>query len=914
MKKALILLGFILSLQVSAQTQIRQMEGVTEYRLDNGLQVLLAPNNSQPRVYANLVIKAGSAVEGLGEGGMAHLLEHMLFKGTPAVRDPTKTFAERSLSFNGATTVDSTKYFAAMSPGTENLNWYLGWLADASMNSYIAKEDLDKEMTVVRNEFERAGGSSDRAVYDRRMALAFPSHGYGHSTLGNRSDIENVDIARLQAFYKIWYRPSNMVLVVSGKFEESATLAHIAKVFGPLKNPAQPLPTVYTREPVQDGVREATVRRVGADINVRIGWRGAPRASRDDAVLAVIANALANSAGGRFKTDIEQQALGTQIWAAHTSMLHYGLFDVGLRVADLAKLDMTQTLLLTHIADIAKFGVTQEELGRAQVVAQTNSEVAKHSAEGFGGLLAESAAAGDWRLAFWYAEKVKEVTIEDTKRAAREYLVDANRVRVTFIPEPNSIRATDPLPLDLKDYVAQPSAASTSKAALPFVPLAQFEPTFAEIDKRTVRIHLKGGTRLALLARPAAGDVMRGTLRIHWGNLESMRGWGYAPYFAGLLLKGTTTRSEEQIKDELTRLQSGLSINTGTGGMTIGFSTTRQNWHAFAGLMQDVIRNPKFDEGKFKTWQQEVVAHATKALDSPEAQADNALRRAMAPAYEVDDPRYQPTQKESLARWQALKLDDIKRFWAQFAGASVAEFAAAGALDVDIVKADVARLLDDWQTPGGVESYRHISAQAFLHAGQRIQVATPDKPNALMSGAYRFSLEPWSRESTAMTIANALVGGSSASRLYTKVRKEEGLSYGVASYLHISEEDKLAIFGINGTFAPQSKAKFETTVSSVLDDIRAKGLSSVELFFAKRVAADRIKQGLASDGYIANEMATALYKERSGEVRNAAWYEAKAAMLQSLTIEEVDAAVRKLLDTTRLVTVMAGDFKTASPP
>lgn len=906
MKLRLFLISAFFALTTHAQTHIRQMEGVTEYRLANGLQVLLAPNDLQPRVYANLIIKAGSAVEGFGEGGMAHLLEHMVFKGTPTTRDAMKAFADRSLNFNGTTTHDRTNYFASMNPNKDNLHWYIGWLADAMTNSLISKADLDKEMTVVRNEFERAGSSPERAVWEARMALAFPNHGYGRPTIGNRSDIENVNIERLQAFYKTWYRPDNMSLVVAGRFDAQATLAHIQAVLGALHNQDIPIPKIYTREPVQEGVRESVIRRVGTEFGTLIGWRGAPRAHKDDAVLDVIANALVNSGGGRFKTEIDKLGLGTQVSVGHNSLLQYGTFDASLRVKDAAKLDEVQALLLKHIAAIAKSGVTVQELVQAQTAAATRHEESKRTAEGFGASLAESVAAGDWRLDFWYQDNMRAVTIADTMRAVQDYLVDANRVRVSFIPEASPLRASDPIIMPLGDYIATPVV---NLNAHNFAPLERFEPTIAEIDKRAVRVDLKGGAKLVLLPRPAVGDAITGTLRIHWGNLDTMRGQGAAPYLGAMLLKGSTTRSERQIKDELDRLQSSLSIHTGISGMTVGFKTTRQNWHAFAVLMHDVLRNPAFTAEDFKVWQQEVMAAITQQLDSPEAKADIALRLAMVMPYSPDDPRRVLTLQENFTRWQALKLEDIQRFWRQFSGASVAEFGAAGALDADVMQADVAAMLDDWQTQGGATSYRRIPNPLFVHPSQTIQIATPDKPNGLMYTAHALSVDPWSREGMAMMIANGILGGSASSRLYTKVRQEEGLSYGVGSFFSPNDLDNVATFGFYGTFAPNNKAKFESTVSAVVDDVRAKGLSSIELFFAKRVAADKITQGLSSDSYIAGELATAAFRARFGQIRNAAWFEEKQAMLQSLTIEEVDAAVKKLLDTSRLVTVFAGDFK-----
>jgi zinc protease len=329
--------------------------------------------------------------------------------------------------------------------------------------------------------------------------------------------------------------------------------------------------------------------------------------------------------------------------------------------------------------------------------------------------------------------------------------------------------------------------------------------------------------------------------------------------------------------------------------------------------MQDVMRNPALKEEDFKVWQQEIVSGITKQLDSPEAKTGNALMRAMSAPYAVTDPRYVPTLDEQKARWQALKLGDVRAYWQTFAGASTAEFAAAGALDVLEVQKDVAVMLDDWQNKhsqqGGAAYYQRIPRPLFAHTGQSIPVATPDKPNAMIYAAHNFAGDPWTKEGIAMTVANAIIGGNANSRLFTKVRKEEGLSYGVWSYLTPNDEDKVLTFGWGGIFAPSNRAKFESTVKELFDDIKAKGLSSIELFVAKRVAADRVQQNLASDSAMSSELARAEYKARTGEIRSAAWYEEKHKMLQDLTIEELDAAAKKLVDMSRAVVVTTGEFK-----
>ena len=179
----------------------------------------------------------GSRNENYGQTGMAHLLEHMLFKGTSTTRNAMGEFSRRGLQANGSTSGDRTNYFASFAANPETLKWYLGWQADAMVNSLIAKEDLDSEMTVVRNEMESGENSPSRILMQKMQAAAFQWHSYGKNTIGARSDVENVDIGQLRAFYHQYYQPDNAVLIVAGKFDPQATLADIEETLGKLPKP-----------------------------------------------------------------------------------------------------------------------------------------------------------------------------------------------------------------------------------------------------------------------------------------------------------------------------------------------------------------------------------------------------------------------------------------------------------------------------------------------------------------------------------------------------------------------------------------------------------------------------------------------------------------------------------------------------
>ncbi|MCU0471665.1 MAG: insulinase family protein, partial [Arcicella sp.] len=229
--------------------KVTSVEGVTEYVLGNGMKVLLFPDASKQTITVNITYLVGSRHENYGETGMAHLLEHLVFKGTPKHPNIPQELTSHGCLPNGTTWLDRTNYFEIFQANDENLNWALDLESDRMINSYIARKDLDSEMTVVRNEFEAGENSPTSVLNERVTSTAFLWHNYGNSTIGARADIENVNIERLQDFYR--------------KFDEAKTLELVNKYFGVIPKPTRVIEKTYTIDPTQDGERQVTLRRVG---------------------------------------------------------------------------------------------------------------------------------------------------------------------------------------------------------------------------------------------------------------------------------------------------------------------------------------------------------------------------------------------------------------------------------------------------------------------------------------------------------------------------------------------------------------------------------------------------------------------------------------------------------------------------
>src|SRR6201996_3450335 len=242
---------------------VTSIEGVQEYRLSNGLQVLLVPDAANTNIVVNVVYHVGSRHEGYGETGMAHLLEHMLFKPSKKFNSIKQTIANKGAQANGSTYYDRTDYYEVMPASDSNVNWALDMESDRMVNSLMRNDDLQKEFTVVRNEFEADENSPNRILNERVLSTMYLWHNYGKSTIGSKEDIERVPINNLAAFYRKYYQPDNATLIVGGKFDDKKTLALIARYFGKIPKPTRVLAQPYTVEPVQDGERYVELRRNG---------------------------------------------------------------------------------------------------------------------------------------------------------------------------------------------------------------------------------------------------------------------------------------------------------------------------------------------------------------------------------------------------------------------------------------------------------------------------------------------------------------------------------------------------------------------------------------------------------------------------------------------------------------------------
>ena len=879
----------------AGMSKVTSVEGVDEYRLANGLQVLLIQDDSKPTTTVNVTYRVGSKHENYGETGMAHLLEHLLFKGSPGHSTVWAEFTKRGLRANGTTWLDRTNYFASFSANEENLQWYLGWQADAMVNSFIARKDLDTEMTVVRNEMEMGENNAGRILFERVMSTAYQWHNYGKSTIGARTDVEGVNIERLQNFYRTYYRPANATVIVTGKFDPAKVRQMIATSFGPLQNPKTELPPIYTLDPAQDGEKSITVRRVGGSPSLYALYHVPPGAHPDFAAISALNLILGDTPSGRLHQRIVEKQLAAGAFSFSQGLQDPGFTLLGLSLAPGQDLDKARQAMLDTIESLGTEPVTQQELDRAKLKYLTNWDLRFTNPEQVGVALSESIAQGDWRLFFLSRDKVRNLTLADVNRVATSYLLRDNRTLGTYIPTEKPTRPPAPASVNVadlvKDYKGDAAAAQTEA----------FDASPANIDQRTENIVLANGMKVGLLAKGARGKAVSGSISLHFGDEKSLFDQdAIGEATAAMLNKGTQSLSRQQIQDKFDQLKAQVSFGGGATGAGVGIKTTRDNLPAVITLVSEVLRNASFPAVALEEYKRQVLAAIDEQRKDPQAVVQTELGRYGNP-YPKGDVRYAATFDEMVERTKGLTVEKLQAFHRKFYGAQFAQAAFVGDLDATATKAALSAGLGTWNAGA---SYTRVPNPLITIKPNRFVFKTPDKQNAFMQVLQPVAVSDNDPDYPLLTLANFMLGQGGSSRLWVRIREKGGLSYDVRSGVSWSNYEPNSGWSATAIFAPQNRTKVETAFKEEVQRMLESGFEQKELADAKQSLLNFRRLSRAQDSNLASGIASNLKLQRTFAISQKVDDAIAAA-----TLEQVNAAIRKHLKPDSFVSGFGGDFK-----
>jgi zinc protease len=874
-------------------TKVRSVEGITEYKLPNGLQVLMFPDQTQSTVTVNVTYLVGSRFEGYGETGMAHLLEHMMFKGSPRHRNVLKIVGERGGQLNGTTWLDRTNYYETLPASQENLDWTLDLESDRMRNASISPDDLKTEFSVVRNEFE-SGENDPAGILDERIiSSAFLWHNYGKSTIGSRADIERVPTTALHAFYDKYYQPDNAVLVVSGKFDEATALASVEKFFGPIAKPSRSLAATYTVEPQQDGERTVVLRRNG-DVHVfAVAYHTVAGTSDDFPAVEAAVDVLTREPSGILYKKLIETKLASNLAGNDEATHDPYVAQFGVQISDPKNVAKVESIMQTEVEKLGASKIDEKAVDRWKVATLKELELAMADSQQIAVEISEYAALGDWRTIFAYRDRVSKVTPADVQRVAKAFFKESNRTSGRFIPTKDIDRAPLVETPDVAAFVKGIEGGQVKEQG------EAFAATLDNIEARTKRTELKGGIKAAFLPKKTRGGKVTLTLQLHWGDEKSLKNTAIAaellcPMFA----RGTAKKSYQDLQDLEDKLKAHIWCSSSSDQLTAHIDTLRDNLPGAIDLAVDVLKEPIFPAKEIEIFKHEQLTSLEERKQDPMTVAFTTLSQ-LTSKWPKGDPRYPMTTDEQIAAVKKTSLAEVKAFYKNFVGAGHGELAIVGDFDQAAISAQIEKQFGSWQSK---KPYKRLEDKAWGVGGQTKSIDIKDKEMTTLAISEDNELMDTDPDYAAWLMLSQVLGGDGGSRAWMRLREKEGLSYGVATWAYADAFDKAGGIGGYAIVAPQNLEKAKKSLLEEIDKMTTGKVSAEELKRAKDGFIKDQDTSLSDDNNVKEMLVTQAYRGRT-----TAYTKEMRAKVQAVSADDIQRVAKKYLDPKRLTVVDAGD-------
>lgn len=857
----------------------RSFQGIDEFTLANGLRVLLFEDASQANVTVNLTYLVGSRHEGRGEAGMAHLLEHMLFRGTKEVRDVKGALQDKGAHFNATTWYDRTNYFETLTPTPENLEFALKLEADRMINSLILQEDLDSEMTVVRNEFEMGENNPVHVLHDQLMSCAYRWHNYGKTTIGNRSDIERVPVSALRKFYEHYYQPDNAVLVVAGQFDPKLAMQLIDRYFACIKKPTRILDETYTEEPAQDGPREVILERVGDMASVAVGYHIPAASHHDHAALKVFFDCITDEPGGHIYQELVAKGLCSEVFT-----MVYALYEPGMAMCFVRPTDDKDAQFvreqLVHLVEHKAFkALDEQQVERIKTRALKRIKLSLTNSKDLALKLSEAIACGDWRLFFWYREQILQVSFADVKRVAERYVISSNRTSGIFVPlkEPKRITIEKAPPVEhVVAGILEDASLAEGDA---------FVATPRSIEERVNRREIAEDKHVAVLVKKTRGHSVRAELRFRFGNTEALTPAIEAFWLMpSMFWRGTNKYSYQGIRDRIDSLMSTLDVDGNGGVVVASIKSERQYVKEMLDFAIHMLAESSFAADEFAIVKQREIDNYEEVKSDPQRLGFQELERLKSP-YPKGDIHYVHSFDEIIAALNKLSLHDVKDAYKRLVSLDHCFAAVVGDCDEDELVDHIKNFSP--KASAGVP-YARVERPFIKNIASDVMLDCPDKEMAIIAQAFNFPMRDDDPDFPALKIANYLFGENMNSRLMHRIREKEGISYGAGSSIEISRHEKNASLNIYAMAAPDSLNRAKRAIDEEWKRFLDDGITEDELAAAQKSIWLSFENMLGNDGFLVRAFA------RDLEIgRTFLWREQLYTWIKSLTTKDVETAARR---------------------
>lgn len=906
---SLLMLG-ISSGAMAQAVLVKTEQNIEEYKLDNGLRVILAPNDKESKIFMNMVYLTGALNDPKGKGGLAHLLEHLAFKGTQNIKGEEfqRRLDQHTLMSNASTDYYSTKYTSVIRPEKNALDEMVYLEAERMDKLVLQEKFVPSEISIVMREREVRMDQPFSVLMDQMWKSAYGNQYLGRLPIGDLNELQSIKMNELNQFYRSWYAPNNAVMVVAGKFNKADVLSAIDKNFSPIA--ARSIPA-QVKVPILDSTkmvdRQFVVKK-GSDLaKYNIYLNGKDQKIQKALVLSPYLFTMQPS--GHLYKDVVETGTATQVQSTTWLAQDFNLVFMGAIYAPNHDAKAVGNTLISSIEKKQNFNDT--ELKRIKNLIRNSQESMMSNASAVGEMLSEYVVSsnGDWTQYFKDQADVQKLSVDEVNQVLSQFLIPQHRISGDIKPTPEDQKKAQQQKLDTEQAQTldqtQVEAEPLKDVSVYQAEVAQFvkaSKSYLETTEQKIqRGKLKNGMQYALFPTTTRDDKTYATISVNFGTAESLFNKAeIIELTAYLLLRASDQYSLQDIADKSIEAGGRAVASASENGMTIQITAKNEHFEDFFKYIIEVMKNPKFEQSQFDLIKSQSLSSLNRPYTEPETVAALTISRLIE-TYQPGDLRYHFEPELAKKQMQAATVEQVKQLYQEFFSTDHAQIAITGQFDANAVLKYLNKNMTAWKVK---QSYARLSSSHKDYPAQKVHALAEQREFGNYQGLLTLPVGVDHPDAAALIVFSYILGDSQlSSRLAMELREKNALVYGFGSDLNLDAYSDVGALMISANYTAGKSAQVSQVVHKVLNDLLSKGVTEQELEAAKANIMKQRVTTLEDERRIHGMLNSQL--ERGKNMQSRAVRDQEFA---KLTKSDVDAVIKKYIKLNHLVEVMADQY------
>lgn len=889
---------------------LKSEQNIEEYKLDNGLRVILAPNDKENKVFMNTIYLTGALNDPQGKGGMAHLLEHLAFKGTENVKGEEfqRRLDQYSLMSNASTDYYSTKYTSVIRPEKTAIDEMIYLEAERMDKLVLQEKFVPSEINIVEREREVRLDQPFSVLMDQIWKSAYGNQYLGRLPIGDLKELKSIKMDELNKFYRTWYAPNNAVMVIAGKFDKKQVLDTVEKNFNSIAArtvPKQVNVPVLDSSKIQERAFEVKKGSDFGKYNIYLNGKN----QQIQTALALSPFLFTMQPSGHLYKDVVETGTATQVQSTTWLTQDFNLVFMGAVYAPNHDAQKVGSALMQGIEK--KHSFNEVELNRVKNLIKNSQKSMMTSASAVGGMLSDYVVSsnGDWTQYFKDQAEVQNLKVNDVNQIINQFLIAEHRISGDIKPTPEDQKkalelqkgAETAKTLDQQDTKAEPLKDPSVYKAEVAQNLTMSQQYVEKIDQKIQTGTLKNGMQYALFPTSTRDDKTYASIALNFGTAESLKDQaeviGFMSY---LLLRASEQYSLQDIADKSIDAGGRASASAVENGISIQISAKNEKFEEFFKFIIDVMNNPKFEQTQFDLIKSQTLSSLNRSYTEPETVASLTIARILE-KYQPGDLRYHFEPELAKKQVTSITNDNVKSLYKQYFTTQNGQISVTGDFNPKSLLKYLNKSLGQSKT---TQPYQRLSSEYFEYPAQKVHVLAEQRQFGNYQALITLPVGNRHPDAEALLVLSNILGESQlSSRLAMELREKNALVYSFGSNMTLSSFQNTGALGISADYTAGKSAQVSQGVHKVLDDLLKNGVTEQELEAAKANIMKQRVTNLEDERRIHRGLNSQLEQNRSFKSR----LERDQAFAQ-LTKADVDAVIQKYIKLDHLVEVMADQY------